>query len=144
MRFNLTLFCLLAPLFLFAQGNTKNGVAAKGYDVVAYFSNNAVEGKSEFQAKHEGVIYKFSSAENQALFTQNPEKYAPQYGGWCAYAMGQRNKKVDIDPETYEIRDGKLFLFYNSFFMNKMDNWLEIGPEKLMPLADKNWAKFNQ
>jgi len=131
-------------LFLFAQGNTKNGVAAKGYDVVAYFSNNVAEGKSEFQAKHEGTIYKFSSAENKELFTENPEKYAPQYGGWCAYAMGQRNKKVDIDPETYEIRNGKLFLFYNSFFMNKMDNWLEMGPEKLMPLADNNWAKFNQ
>jgi len=131
-------------LFLFAQGNTKNGIAAKGYDVVAYFSNNAVEGKSEFQAKYEGVAYKFSSAENKELFTKSPEKYAPQYGGWCAYAMGQRNKKVDIDPGTFEIRNGKLFLFYNSFFMNKMDNWLEIGPEKLMPLADQNWRKFNQ
>lgn len=144
MKFNLTLFCLLAPLFLLAQGNTKNGIAAKGYDVVAYFSDNTMEGKSEFQAEHEGVTYKFSSAENKELFTKNPEKYAPQYGGWCAYAMGQRNKKVDIDPETYEIRNGKLFLFYNSFFMNKMDNWLEIGPEKLMPMADENWRKFNQ
>jgi len=58
--------------------------------------------------------------------------------------MGQRNKKVDIDPETYEIRNGKLFFFYNSFFMNKINNWLEIGHEKLVPLTNENWRKLNQ
>lgn len=144
MKCKLILLCLLTPLFFFAQENTKNGLAVQGYDIVAYFSNSVAEGKRELQAEHGGITYRFSSAENKKIFNNNPEKYIPQYGGWCAYAMGQRNKKVSIDPDTYEIRDGKLYLFYNSFFMNKMDNWLEIGPEKLIPMANENWAKFNQ
>lgn len=120
--------------------NSNNGVAAKGYDVVAYFSNKAVKGKSEFQAKHDGLTYKFSTARNKELFEKNPEKYVPQYGGWCAYAMGTSGDKVDINPETYEIRDGKLYLFYNKFFTNTLESWLEENPDKLVKQADKNWA----
>ena len=68
--------------------------------------------------------------------------YVPQYGGWCAYALGAKAKKVSIDPETYEIRDGKLYLFYNAFFNNTLESWLEEGPKELQKKADKNWEKL--
>ena len=82
----------------------KKGFAADGFDVVAYFENNAVEGNKKFQTEFEGVKYKFSSQKNLDLFKTNMEKYAPQYGGWCAYAIGAKNEKVEVNPKTFEIR----------------------------------------
>lgn len=132
---------LMAASALAQKYNTDDGLAAKGYDVVAYFNNKAVKGKKEFQAKHDGLIYRFSTQANKAAFEKEPNKYVPQYGGWCAYAMGTSGKYVDIDPETFEIRDGKLYLFYNKFFTNTYDSWLTENPEKLVKEADKNWEK---
>lgn len=142
MKHFITLTSILFALTAFAQSNnTDGGFAAKGYDVVAYFSNKVVKGNSDYQTKHGGAAYKFSTQENKELFIKNPEKYAPQYGGWCAYAMGTKGTKVDINPETYEIRDGKLYLFYNRFFTNTYDSWLKENPDKLVKEADKNWEK---
>ena len=56
-------------------------------------------------------------------FASNPAKYEPQYGGWCAYAMGHDGSKVEVDPETFKIINGKLFLFYNRFFNNTLKTW---------------------
>ena len=95
--------------------NTKKGVAVEGYDVVSYFSNTSKEGNNKYVATHDDVKYKFSSQENLNTFNANPKKYVPQYGGYCAYALAVKAKKVSIDPETFEIRNGKLFLFYNSW-----------------------------
>jgi len=75
-------------------------------------------------------------------FKGNPKKYVPQYGGYCAYAMATANKKADSDPETFEIRDGKLYLFYNSWGINNLKKWLAEGPAKLKPKADANWSKL--
>lgn len=124
------------------QYNLKDGYMAGGYDVVEYFNNKAKKGNEKFSTTYNGVKFKFTSKENLALFKANPEKYIPQYGGFCAYALGKRGKLIDIDPETFEIRDSKLYLFYNSWFNNTFEDWKKGNPEKLRKQADKNWAEM--
>ena len=67
--------------------------------------------------------------------------YEPAYGGWCAYAMGDSGDKVEIDPETFEVRDGKLYLFYNRLFTNTLPKWQKNEPI-LQRKADQSWTKF--
>ena len=122
--------------------NTKKGFAAEGYDVVAYFSNKAVKGDSKYITTYDKVKYKFVSQKNLDTFKSNPKKYAPQYGGYCAYAVGANAEKVSIDPKTFEIRDGKLYLFYNSWGINTLKKWKEEGAEQLKTKADANWQKI--
>ena len=74
-------------------------------------------------------------------FQANPEKFEPQYGGWCAYAMGHDGSKVEVDPETFKIINGKLFLFYNRFFNNTLKTWNQ-DESKLHAQADANWQKI--
>ena len=119
--------------------NTKKGFAVQGYDVVAYFDNTVQKGSKDFMTTYDGVKYKFSSQENLDTFLENPKQYLPQYGGYCAYAVALKGKKVNIDPNTYEIRNGKLYLFYNSWGNNTLESWLEENPGKLVEQADKNW-----
>ncbi len=121
--------------------NTKKGFVANGYDVVAYFDGQAVEGNKAFTATHDGVSYKFSSQENLNKFQSNPEKFVPQFGGYCAYAVATSGKKVNVNPETYEIRDGQLLLFYNSGKTNTLQLWLKESPEKLKLKAEQNWEE---
>ena len=130
---------------LFAQHyNLKKGYVAEGYDVVSYFNNAPKKGDAKFSTSFDGVKFKFSSKENLETFKKNPEKYIPAYGGYCAYAVGVKNEKVSIDPKTFEIRDGKLFLFYNSWGINTLKLWKEEGAEDLKQKADKNWKKIIQ
>lgn len=120
---------------------SKSGLAIDGYDPVAYFKNNkAVEGKKEFVVNHQGAVYYFSSAENKEAFIKNPSAFEPQYGGWCAYAMGKNGDKVNIDPETFKIVNGKLYLFYNRFFNNTLVSWNK-DETNLKTKADANWQK---
>jgi YHS domain-containing protein len=123
--------------------NTKRGYVAEGFDVVAYFlESKPVEGKKDFTIDYDNVKFKFSSQENLTLFNSNPEKYIPQFGGYCAYALAVKSKKVSINPETFEVRDGKLYLFYNKGKTNTLQFWLNEGAEELQVKADKNWQKF--
>jgi len=119
--------------------NVKKGYIANGYDVVAYFENNAIEGNKKFTAGFEGVKYKFSSQKNLFIFKHNPEKYIPQYGGYCAYAIAVKSDKVSINPKTFEIRDGKLYLFYNAWGTNTLKAWQKENTAALLNKADKNW-----
>jgi YHS domain-containing protein len=119
--------------------NLENGLAIQGYDPVAYFSlNKAVKGEKKFSVKHNGVTYYFSSEKNKEVFTVNPSKYEPQYGGWCAFAMGDKGEKVEIDPETFKIVGGKLYLFYNAYFNNTLKDWNK-DEKNLKAKAGKNW-----
>ncbi len=146
-------FSVLLTLFvnqaIFAQGHgpynlNKDHIAIEGHDPVAYFKQGkAVEGKKEFSTTVDGVNYLFSSAQNEALFKADPAKYQPQYRGWCAYAMGATGEKVEIDPETFKIIDGKLYLFYNRFFNNTLKSWNK-DEANLKQKADANWKKINQ
>jgi YHS domain-containing protein len=123
--------------------NIEKGLAIQGYDPVAYFTQNkAVKGNKQFAAIAEGVTYNFSSAANKDLFVKDYKKYEPQYGGWCAYAMGSSNEKVEIDPETFKLANGKLYLFYHSWVNNTLNKW-NADETNLKVKADKNWmVKF--
>ena len=117
-------------------------LALKGYDPVAYFKEKKpLKGKSSIKVEHEGVVYQFATQKNKDLFLGSPAAYKPQYGGWCAYAMGAEGEKVEVDPETFKIIDGRLYLFYNRFFNNTLDTWNKSEAE-LKTKADKNWDKL--
>ncbi|MGH1374370.1 MAG: YHS domain-containing (seleno)protein [Cellvibrionaceae bacterium] len=99
----------------------ENDLAIAGYDPVAYFTKSkAVEGSAKYTATHEGAIYRFSSKKNRDLFNANADKYAPQFGGYCAMGVSL-NKKLDIDPTAFHIDDGKLYLNLNKDVQKK---WL--------------------
>lgn len=117
----------------------ENGIS--GYDPTAYFSGKPQKGKKEFTYTHEGVNYQFLNANNLETFKKNPAKYEPQYGGWCAFAMGSEGEKVEIDPQTFKIVNGKLYLFYHSFFSNTLNDWNK-DENALKIKADANWTKF--
>ena len=124
--------------------NAKKGYAINGYDVVAYFDGNPMEGSEEYQTVRNGIKYKFTTSANLEKFNLNPEKYLPKYGGFCAYAVAVAGKKVSVNPETFEIRDGELYLFYNSGKNNTLDSWLAESPTELKAKADKNWEKIKK
>lgn len=123
------------------QFNLEKGLAIQGYDPVAYFSYKPTMGKASIAINYQGAVYYFSSSKNKQLFQSNPSKYEPQYGGWCAFAMGDNGEKVEIDPETYKISDGKLYLFYNAFFNNTLKSWNK-DEKNLKVKADKNWSRI--
>ena len=115
-----------------------DGVAIQGYDPVSYFTGDEPEEEdSEIRFTHEGVTYYFANEENRAAFKENPGKYEPACGGWCAYAMGEDGSKLKIDPETYKIIDEDLYLFYHTFWSNTLPKWKEKEGE-LKTKADQN------
>ena len=123
--------------------NVKKGAIIKGYDVVSYFDGTPLKGNKKIATKYDGVTFRFATTKNLEKFKTNPKKYIPQYGGWCAYAVGAANKKYAVNPETYEIKDGKLYLFYNSLGTNTFKKWQNEGAEKLRKKADINWKSWN-
>lgn len=93
--------------------NNTNGVAVQGYDMVAYFAQNAaVKGSPAFTYAWNGARWQFASAQNRDAFAKEPSKYAPAFGGYCAYGVS-RGYAVDIDPEAFAIVDGTLYLNYS-------------------------------
>jgi YHS domain-containing protein len=124
------------------QYNLSNNLAISGYDPVAYFtSKKAIKGKSTYSVTEKNVTYYFSSKENLETFVKNPSAYEPEYGGWCAYAMGATGEKVSVDPETFKIVNNKLYLFYNRFFNNTLKDWNK-DEANLKSKADIAWKKF--
>jgi YHS domain-containing protein len=118
---------------------SKDDLAIKGYDPVAYFNlGKAVEGKKENTATVNGITYRFSTPQNRDLFKADPAKFEPQYGGWCAYAMGASGEKVDINPGTFKIVNGKLFLFYHTWVNNTLNKW-NADESNLHTKADASW-----
>ena len=105
---------------------------------MAYFAEGKpVKGKEGLKYRWRGADWHFSSTENRARFEQNPSKYAPQYGGYCAYAMSD-GKYAPIDPDEWTIRDGKLYLNYSNRIQKK---WLkDVG--RYIERADAQWAKL--
>lgn len=126
------------------QFNLDNGLAIQGYDPVAYFTQQkALKGNPAYTVTYRNVTYRFAGPANQKAFQENPERYEPQYGGWCAYAMGATGEKVEVDPETFKIKDGRLFLFYHSFINNTLTKWNK-DEASLHKKADANWSRFIQ
>ncbi len=111
------------------------GGAIKGYDPVAYFTEGkAVKGSKEFTYEWNGATWRFSSAENRDLFAGNPEHYAPQYGGYCAWAVAQ-GKTAGIDPAAFQIVEGRLYLNYSRKIQER---WAKDIPGNIAK-ADENW-----
>jgi len=143
------LFFLFTSVLVFSQDqkrlavyNLQNGIAVQGYDVVAYFKQGkAVKGIAANSVYHQGVKYQFANAANKDEFKSNPSKYEPQYGGWCAYAMGATGEKVEVDPETFKIINGQLYLFYNKLFNNKLQTWNK-DETNLKAKENANWGKI--
>ncbi len=124
------------------QYNLEKGLAIQGYDPVTYFTQNkAVKGSAANSYTYKNVTYRFASSANLEAFKKNPGTYQPEYGGWCAYAMEDSGKKVGIDPETFKVKDGKLYLFYHSFIINTLQKWVS-DETNLHKKADANWTKF--
>ena len=112
-----------------------SGVAIKGYDPVAYFTESKpVKGMPSFTHQWNGATWQFSSAANRDLFAASPEKYAPQFGGYCAYGVSQ-NHTAQIDPEAWTVIDGKLYLNYSQ---GVKKTWSQATP-KYIEQAQKNW-----
>ena len=136
---------LIALLFTFFSGNVfagkevnidkDTGLAIYGYDPVAYFTQSKpVKGKAEFVTEYQGNKWAFSSAEHKELFTANPDKYLPEYGGYCAYAASI-DRVVDIDPDAWTIHNDKLYLNFND---NVRSRWLKDVDDRIVT-GDKNW-----
>ncbi len=119
----------------FLVNTNKDGFIAEGYDVVAYQSQGKpVKGQEKIVKLYKGALYLFSSEENKQLFGSDPEKYAPQFGGFCAYAVS-RNKLRPIDPEIFQVVDGRLMLQHSTKALNLFSEDLDNN----VRLADQNW-----
>jgi len=141
--FRLSIGLLLFSLFVGSAFAAKdpvytsrfNNTAVSGYDVVAYFTlSQAVKGDKTISTQWNGAKWQFSSEENLALFLSNPEKYAPEFGGYCAYAASQ-NKAVSVDPEVWEIYKGKLYLNYSKSVHKR---WVK-DKDNFIVQANQNW-----
>ena len=132
---------LASATFSFAVEETQqnaNGVILSGHDAVSYFTESKpVKGYAGISAIHDGAIYHFSSESNRDLFKANPAKYAPQYGGFCAYgaAIGA---KFPVDPAVYAVVDDKLYL-NNSAAVSEI--WTAKRPQAI-ELANTKWSKI--
>ncbi|MFZ6010443.1 MAG: YHS domain-containing (seleno)protein [Bacteroidota bacterium] len=120
--------------------NTENDVAIREFDPVSFFKNKPVKGTSQFRHHHRGITYYFSSAANLEEFKKSPHKYEPAYGGWCAYTVATTGDRIKINPSSYKIIDGKLYLFSNFNGNNTLLRWNK-EEKKLKASADKNWLK---
>lgn len=117
-----------------------NNLAIRGYDPVAYFTENAaVEGDSQFEYEWQGATWRFASEQNLNRFIGNPEMYAPQYGGYCAWAVAH-GKTASIQPEQFSVIDGKLYLNYNAKIQEK---W-KADPARYIEQADDIWPTLLQ
>jgi YHS domain-containing protein len=125
------------------QFNLSKGLALQGYDPVSYFDAKPLQGKEHLRVIRMGVIYQFATKTNLDKFKSTPDKYEPAYGGWCAYAMGETGEKVKIDPETYKIVAGRLYLFYNFWGNNTLLKWNK-DEKKLKEAGDLHWKKIVQ
>ncbi len=114
------------------------GKAIKGYDTVAYFTESKpVKGDKNYQVAWNGATWYFASEANASLFKANPTKYAPQYGGYCAYAVSQ-GYTAKISPKAWKVVDGKLYLNYNQSIA---ETWSEDIPGYISA-GDKNWPNI--
>lgn len=130
----------LTNMSAIAEGNDntifqRNGLAIDGYDTVAYFTqSDAVPGNAEFSTDYKGAKWQFVSAENRDLFIAMPEKYAPQYEGYCAYAAAQASV-AKTEPDQWSIVGGKLYLNYNYLIKLRWD----VSQEDFIKDGDENW-----
>lgn len=144
-RLLLSLALLLAGLTGTAQAGTPvfqdaAGVAIKGYDPVAYFTDGKpVAGKAEITHSWQGATWRFASTEHRDAFAKEPTRYAPQYGGYCAYGVA-KGAKAKIEPEAFSVVDGKLYLNYD---LGIRKDWEKDVPG-FIAKANQNWPTLEK
>ena len=121
--------------------NNENYVALREFDPVSYFSNKPQKGSAKFEYNYKGLYYYFVNEANREEFKKSPEKYEPAYGGWCAYTLAHSGERVKVNPSSFKIINGKLYLFYNFNSDNRMVKWDHGDQKKLKLAADKNWVR---
>jgi hypothetical protein len=118
--------------------NAEGGVAIHGFDPVAYFTEGKpTGGDPRFTTQWQGAEWRFASAENRELFLADPERYAPQYGGYCAWAVSRGNL-ADIDPDQWLIQDDRLYLNFSGFTNLRFKTRLKAN----IQAADQNWPEI--
>ncbi len=133
----LLLVLFLVPAFAKEPVYATSAGAIRGYDPVAYHEEGRpLKGSAEHSVEWQGAEWLFASAENREKFEQDPERYAPQYGGYCAYAVAQ-GTTATIDPEAWSIVEGKLYLNYSTSVHNR---WRKDIPGYIEK-ADDNWPE---
>ncbi len=132
-----------APRFAIEHYNlSDDGPVIGGYSPVSYFeAGRAERGSSEFAVTHEGIIYWMNSAEQVTKFKADPQKYEPTFGGWCAYGMA-KNKKFSVDPTSFKIVDGKLYLFHKDNEVDALKLWNQEDRVENAWKAARNWNEF--
>lgn len=122
-----------------AKMNLLDGVAIQGYDPVAYVTQSAaVEGDAGITADYNGATYQFASAANRDAFAADPARYAPQYGGFCAFAVS-KGYTAPIDPQAFTVVDNKLYLNYSPSVRSL---WSKDIPGNIVK-GDSNWPKLS-
>lgn len=122
----------------------KSGVILQGYDAVSYFkSPEPQKGDSKISTTYNGATYLFTSNTNKQEFLKDPKRYAPQFGGWCSYAIADSKSKVDIDPKSFLIQDGRLLVFYNGLWGDTRKKWLK-DDKNFLKKADINWPEVEK
>ena len=131
----------------------KDSLAINGYDPTEYFlSNKAQKGSNKIQFKYKGATYNFVNEKNKTLFKENPDKYLPQFGGYCAYGIGMKYGdglngnppgKYPVNPKTFKIIDNRLYLFYNDNGYNFLKVW-ESDEKENLERANQRWKDINE
>lgn len=120
-----------------------SNIALEGYSPVSYLDLGiAQKGLKEFKSEHDKVVYYFTDADQKKKFDKNPDKYLPQYGGYCAFGV-YAGAKFRPDPNKFIVKDGKYFLYLYNLELDAQQLWLaENNHKKLMDKANENWNKL--
>ncbi len=123
--------------------NLKDGVAVQGYDAVTFFDGKAIKGNEIYSTNYNDATYYFTSEANKVKFKAGPEKYTPQYGGFCSIAMSE-GAQVNPNPKSFLIQDGKLYLFTRMLFgiIDAKRQWVK-DPNEKRTLAENEWRSIN-
>ncbi len=120
-------------------------LAISGFDPVAYFpegGGKATKGDAKFTSTVKGATYRFASADHKKLFDADPSKFEPSHGGWCSWAM-REGDRVEVDPESFLVKDGRLFLFYNGWLGDTRSKWSKGNHVMELTEADGQWLKYS-
>jgi YHS domain-containing protein len=146
----LVLFTFLAGSALSAQDKMahnidNSNIALQGYSPVSYLDLGlAQRGNKNFKSDYGKVTYYFTSTEQKATFDKNPNKYLPQFGGYCAFGI-YAGAKFRVDPNKFMVNDGKYYLFLNNVELDAQQLWMsENDHSKLKKVAEKNWNKLSK
>ncbi len=128
----------------------KDGLALEGYDPVSYFRFEAskqgpLKGDAKYEVKLEDAIYRFTNEANKQEFLKNPGKYRPAYGGWCAFAVAESKEKVEVDPKSFLLQEGRLLLFYKGFLADTRHKWQNTktkSADEYLKEADAHWPEL--